>query len=184
MPSSLYFNKPSRKKYHNLCTHKSPTEGAEELLRLGHKLVIQKRKSQPNIKKVLKTLRRDVQLKYLFAGEDANKKEYRKRHDIKSEFLRPPGNKRGGRKNLAFLQKNNLGPTIIEREECVKRALKDHLGDEKPYKQLTDVESKAIFCKTRNTVIGLRRSERMGDNLLQKITRHPKTQKASLLHTV
>ena len=67
MPSSLYFNKPSNKQYHNLCTHKKPPEGIEELLGLGHKFVIQKRKSKPEIKKVLKTLRRDVRLKYLFA---------------------------------------------------------------------------------------------------------------------
>eukprot|EP00957_Ditylum_brightwellii_P042348 3206334-Ditylum_brightwellii.AAC.1 len=51
MPSSLHFNKPSNKQYHNLCTHKKPPEGIEELLGLGHKSDIQKRKSNPEIKK-------------------------------------------------------------------------------------------------------------------------------------
>ena len=78
MPTALFFNKPSNKKYHNLCTYKQPPQGIGELLGLGHKFVIQKRKSNPQIEKVLQTLQRDIRLKYLFAGEESDN-EYIKR---------------------------------------------------------------------------------------------------------
>eukprot|EP00957_Ditylum_brightwellii_P042529 3220364-Ditylum_brightwellii.AAC.2 len=60
MPSSLYFNKSSNKKYHNLCTYKNPPEGIKELLGLGHTFVIVKRKSQPNIKKEKKQTKKSM----------------------------------------------------------------------------------------------------------------------------
>eukprot|EP00957_Ditylum_brightwellii_P131979 10063303-Ditylum_brightwellii.AAC.1 len=54
---------------------------------------------------------------------------------------------------VIFLTDKNMGPAIIEQEEYVKRALKDHLSDKKSYKQLTNGKAKVNFRKTRNTVI-------------------------------
>eukprot|EP00957_Ditylum_brightwellii_P033058 2506710-Ditylum_brightwellii.AAC.1 len=46
-----FFNKPSKMKFHNLCNYKQSPQGIGELLGLGHKFVIQMRKSNPQIEK-------------------------------------------------------------------------------------------------------------------------------------
>eukprot|EP00957_Ditylum_brightwellii_P188850 14375109-Ditylum_brightwellii.AAC.1 len=59
MPMALFFNKPSNKKFHNLCTYKKPPEGIGELLGLGRKFVIQKRKSNPQERNLTMSMSRD-----------------------------------------------------------------------------------------------------------------------------
>ena len=43
----------------------------------------------------------------------------------------------------------NLGPCLIDCNTYIKRALNDHLLDQKTYKQLTDVESDEIEKSVR-----------------------------------
>eukprot|EP00957_Ditylum_brightwellii_P009574 721898-Ditylum_brightwellii.AAC.1 len=43
---------------------------------------------------------------------------------------------------VILLTDKNLGPVIIEQEEYLKHAIKDHLSDEKTYKQLTNGKAK------------------------------------------
>ena len=44
----------------------------------------------------------------------------------------------------------NLGPCILERDVYIKRALQDHLSNEKVYRKLHKEEAEYIFGSSRN----------------------------------
>jgi hypothetical protein len=92
-PSTLYFNQPKLKTYHNLCVNSKPPLGTGELLGLGHKFIIQKIKPTPNIDKVINNFKQDIRTKYMVSGLEKNEDDlYVKQLYIKSIFPAPPAN--------------------------------------------------------------------------------------------
>ena len=68
---SKYFNRITNTGFHNLCTKTTPPPNVGELLGLGLKFCIQKRSvDKDTTSHTMSRLRRDVRLKFLYAGED------------------------------------------------------------------------------------------------------------------
>ena len=83
-----YFNKTNKLAYHNLCTTLAPPSGLGPLLGLGMKFCIKSMK--PNLKSLplaFERLRRDMRLRYNFAGEE--NLEFNPRLYIKSTWEPP-----------------------------------------------------------------------------------------------
>eukprot|EP00957_Ditylum_brightwellii_P017780 1338983-Ditylum_brightwellii.AAC.1 len=55
MPTALFFNKPSNKNYHNLCTHKQPPQGEESDNEYVKRLYIKSKWNPPPETKKLKS---------------------------------------------------------------------------------------------------------------------------------
>jgi hypothetical protein len=53
---------------------------------------------------------------------------------------------------IIFPTDKNLGPAILERSECINRALADHLEDPQTYKQLQEREATAAITSLAQTV--------------------------------
>ena len=81
-----YFNKLTRSSYHNLCTYLTPPPGLGALLGLGLTLCI-KYKTPPKepLMNEMERMKRDIRLKYLFAGE-TNINDFNKKLYIKSDW--------------------------------------------------------------------------------------------------
>ena len=84
-----YFNKILQSSYHNLCTYLTPPPGLGSLLGLGLKCCIKYNTPlHDSLTNAIERMKRDVRLKYLFAGEK-NNNYFNKKLYIKSDWDPP-----------------------------------------------------------------------------------------------
>ena len=89
MSQQQYYNRIKNMAYHNLCTYTSPPANIGSLLGLGLKFCIQSRRPfKDSIREGMDRMRRDVRLKYLFAGSEEST-EYNPKLYIKSDWEPP-----------------------------------------------------------------------------------------------
>ena len=89
MLQQQYYNRIKNMAYHNLCTYTSPPANIGSLLGLGLKFCIQSRRPfKDSIRGGIDRMRRDVRLKYLFAGSEEST-EYNPKLYIKSDWEPP-----------------------------------------------------------------------------------------------
>lgn len=91
MPIKKYFNKTQNLTYHDLTKLVTPPPNLHLTLGLGHKFVVQKPLPNLNFTASMERLRRDIRLKYLFAGEEElDMSPFNRKNYIKSSWLPPP----------------------------------------------------------------------------------------------
>ena len=79
--------------FHNLCSKYKPPPGTKNLLGLGHKFIPQRHFPKPILHQTLANFKRDVRLKYTFAGEiPSPMSKNDKKIYIKSDWDPPTGN--------------------------------------------------------------------------------------------
>ena len=89
LTTTEYFNKILQSSYHNLCTYLTPQPRLGLLLGLGLKFCI-KYNTPPKylLTNAMERMKRDVRLKYLFAGK-TNNSDFNKKLYIKSDWEPP-----------------------------------------------------------------------------------------------
>ena len=85
-PSWFYFDKPMNSTFHDLTTTIAPPRNLQTLLGLGLKFIPNQKYSTSNISKSIHRLQDDMKLKFFFAGEKDDEKEFDPKMYINSDW--------------------------------------------------------------------------------------------------